>query len=111
MLSSTHENVAYRICQELDFDILLTGHQHMSVPGQMVSGTFVVQPSDRGQEFLRIEAVVSGTEKRLSSHTIPAGEPAIPSGCGSLLRWNMARRIGWIRWSVTCPTRCCRMLP
>ena len=67
VLSSTHENVAYRICQELDFDILLTGHQHMSVPGQMVSGTFVVQPSDRGQEFLRIEAVVSGTEKRLSS--------------------------------------------
>ena len=32
VLSSTHENVAYRICQELDFDILLTGHQHMSVP-------------------------------------------------------------------------------
>ena len=32
-LSTTDENVAYRICQELDFDILLTGHQHMSVPG------------------------------------------------------------------------------
>lgn len=78
VLSSTYENVAYRICQELDFDILLTGHQHMSVPGQMVSGTFVVQPSDRGQEFLRIEAVVSGTEKRLSSHTIPAGGACHP---------------------------------
>ena len=78
VLSATHENVAYRICQELDFDILLTGHQHMSVPGQMVSGTFVVQPSDRGQEFLRIEAVVSGTEKRLSSHTIPAGGACHP---------------------------------
>ena len=50
----------------------------MSVPGQMVSGTFVVQPSDRGQEFLRIEAVVSGTEKRLSSHTIPAGGACHP---------------------------------
>ena len=53
VLSTTHENVAYRICRELDFDILLTGHQHMSVPGQTVSGTFVVQPSDKGQEFLR----------------------------------------------------------
>ena len=50
-LSTTHENVAYRICQELDFNILLTGHQHMSVPGQMVRNTFVVQPSDKGQEF------------------------------------------------------------
>ena len=53
VLSATRENVAYRICQELDLDILLTGHQHMSVPGRMVSGTFVVQPSDKGQEFLR----------------------------------------------------------
>ena len=54
VLSATHENVAYRICQELDFDILLTGHQHMSVPGQTLFGTFVVQPSDRGQEFIRV---------------------------------------------------------
>lgn len=30
-LSQTTENVGYRICKELDFDILLTGHQHMSV--------------------------------------------------------------------------------
>ena len=59
VLSATHENVAYRICQELDFDILLTGHQHMSVPGQTLFGTFVVQPSDRGQEFIRVEAVIS----------------------------------------------------
>ena len=33
VLSKTTENVGYRICKELDFDILLTGHQHMSVPG------------------------------------------------------------------------------
>ena len=66
-LSATHENVAYRICQELDFDILLTGHQHMSVPGQMVRNTFVVQPSDKGQEFLRVEAVVSDSGTRWSA--------------------------------------------
>lgn len=71
-LSTTHENVAYRICQELSFDILLTGHQHMSVPGQMVNGTFVVQPSDRGQEFLHVEARVSGQEKNFTSETIHA---------------------------------------
>ena len=61
VLSATHENVAYRLCQELDFDILLTGHQHMTVHGQTVCGTFVVQPTDRGQEFLRIEAAVVET--------------------------------------------------
>ena len=64
VLSATHENVAYRICQELDFDILLTGHQHMSVPGQTLFGTFVVQPSDRGQEFIRDRSrYVSGRRK------------------------------------------------
>ena len=73
VLSSTHENVAYRLCQELDFDILLTGHQHMTVHGQTVCGTFVVQPTDRGQEFLRIDAAVSGKEKRFTSETVHAG--------------------------------------
>lgn len=74
-LSTTHENVAYRICQELDFNILLTGHQHMSVPGQMVRNTFVVQPSDKGQEFLRVEVSVSDSGAQFSSQTIHAGGP------------------------------------
>ena len=73
VLSSTHENVAYRLCQELDFDILLTGHQHMTVHGQTVCGTFVVQPTDRGQEFLRIDAAISSKEKRFTSETVHAG--------------------------------------
>ena len=73
VLSATHENVAYRICQELDFDILLTGHQHMSVHGQTLCGTFVAQPADRGLEFLRIEAVVDDTGRHFSAETIPAG--------------------------------------
>lgn len=77
-LSATSENAAYRICQELDFDILLTGHQHMSVPGQMVQGTFVVQPSDKGQEFLKVEAAVSDDGAQFSSRTIHAGGPCRP---------------------------------
>ena len=60
------------------FDILLTGHQHMSVPGQMVSGTFVVQPSDRGQEFCGSRPLSPVRKKRLSSHTIPAGGACHP---------------------------------
>ena len=77
-LSATSENAAYRICQELGFDILLTGHQHMSVPGQMVQGTFVVQPSDKGQEFLKVEAAVSDDGAQFSSRTIHAGGPCRP---------------------------------
>lgn len=73
VLSGTRENVAYRICQELDFDILLTGHQHMSVPGQTVQGTFAVQPTDKGQEFVEITAAGSPGQWRFSSRTVPAG--------------------------------------
>lgn len=52
--ASGHERsgIACRICRELDFDILLTGHQHMSVPGQMLHGTFIVQPAENGEEPL-----------------------------------------------------------
>ena len=73
VLSTTHENVAYRLCQELDFDILLTGHQHMTVPGQMLCGTFVVQPTDRGQEFVRIDAAIGEKERHFTSETLRAG--------------------------------------
>ena len=35
-------------------------------------GTFVVQPTDRGQEYLLIEAAVVEVEKRFTSETDPA---------------------------------------
>ena len=79
VLSTTHENVAYRLCQELDFDLLLTGHQHMTVHGQTLNRTFVVQPTDRGQEFLRIQAVVSDTGKALFQRDHPRRR-TVPQG-------------------------------
>lgn len=63
LLSETTENVAYRICEELDFDLLLTGHQHMSIEGQYVSGTYVVQPKENATEFHEI--LVEKTDSNL----------------------------------------------
>lgn len=54
-LSNTKENVGYKICRELDFDILLTGHQHMSVDGRSLFGTWTVQPLDSGKEYHYLE--------------------------------------------------------
>ncbi len=79
VLSESTENIGYRICEELDFDILLTGHQHMSVPGQTVFGTFVVQPSDSGREFLSVRAVVTDGRKAITSQTVPAGGECDPA--------------------------------
>lgn len=66
-LSKTTENVAYKICKELDFDILLTGHQHMHVDGRDLFGTFTVQPMENGKEYHIIEVELDGESKKITS--------------------------------------------
>ncbi len=75
VLSASTENVGYRLCQELDFDILLTGHQHLCIPGQELFGTYVVQAPDSGRAFLEITAAVGEAGVRCSSRAVPAGGP------------------------------------
>ena len=87
-LSATHENVAYRICQELDFDILLTGHQHMSC-----------SPRTRGRNFCAWRPPY-----RTAVRGFPAGRStraarAARSGSRSFPAWSAARRTGSIRSS------------
>lgn len=67
VLSKTTENVGYRICKELDFDILLTGHQHMSVPGRELFGTYTVQPCDNAKEYQYLEVTVTEDKKSIRS--------------------------------------------
>ena len=43
LLSESGENVGCRILRELDFDVLLTAHQHMMVPVRKISGTTTLQ--------------------------------------------------------------------
>ncbi len=54
VLSDSGENIACRIARELDFDILLTGHQHIAQPGINISGTWIVQPPANAETFIRI---------------------------------------------------------
>ena len=53
-LSDTKENLAYKICEELGFDILLTGHQHMAIEGQDLHGTYIVQTPQNGQKYIEL---------------------------------------------------------
>lgn len=63
-LTDSTENIAYKICEELSFDVLLTGHQHMSVDGRYIVSkstghrTYVVQPLDAAKEYHYIEIEV-----------------------------------------------------
>ncbi len=65
LLSNTTENIAYRICEELDFDVLLTGHQHMSIEGQYVHGTYVVGSKQNGLEYQMLELNFEGKEVKI----------------------------------------------
>lgn len=57
-LSKTTENVGSKIARELDFDLLLTGHQHMPIEGQALFGTYIVQPAVNASSFLLINGNV-----------------------------------------------------
>lgn len=53
-LSTTSENIAYKICKELNFDILLTGHQHMEIANMNIHGTHIAQTPHNGSKFLEL---------------------------------------------------------
>ncbi|HWS31096.1 MAG TPA: bifunctional UDP-sugar hydrolase/5'-nucleotidase [Clostridia bacterium] len=84
VLTNTKENIACRICEELDFDILLTGHQHMSVPGRPINGTFALQSAENGKEFHLIEISVDEKgHKSIASQRVAAGGACDPALYGA----------------------------
>ncbi|MEA4971293.1 MAG: bifunctional UDP-sugar hydrolase/5'-nucleotidase [Candidatus Pelethousia sp.] len=76
LLSQNGENIAYRLCEELGYDILLTGHQHLSFSGRQIHGTFALQPTGNGREFHKIEVVCKGGAKVINSTRVSADTPA-----------------------------------
>ncbi|MGV3465115.1 MAG: bifunctional metallophosphatase/5'-nucleotidase [Heyndrickxia sp.] len=45
----TGENQGYQLCMEVEgIDVLLTGHQHRQISGNMINGVIVVQPGNNG---------------------------------------------------------------
>lgn len=75
LLSDTDENIACRICEELDFDLLLTGHQHIAIQNKTYCGTHLVQPPANATHFLKVEAAGKG---RITSRLIPSDADPLP---------------------------------
>ena len=79
-LYTTDENQGCRICNELGFDILLAGHQHMPVENLCLNGTYTCQPPDKAAAYIRMDVTVGDTitaESRLcrpSEQPLPAAE-------------------------------------
>lgn len=58
IMSTSRENIAWELATQLDFDLILTGHQHMDIPFQKVGNSYLLQISDKARHFATIE--VSG---------------------------------------------------
>lgn len=54
VLSTTNENIACRLCEELPFDLLLTGHQHIAMANKTCHGVHVVQTPCNAAAYARI---------------------------------------------------------
>lgn len=73
-LMEGNENVGYRICQELDFDLLLTAHQHMETPGRDLFGTYTLQVPANAAKYARVELVKNDGRWQISSDLCVPGE-------------------------------------
>ena len=58
-LSTSSENIAYKICKELQFDVLLTGHQHVPLQNQDLFGTHIVQTPHNATKYAQVELTLS----------------------------------------------------
>jgi len=84
-LTSSHENEACRIARELDFDLLLTGHQHMRVEGVQFANSYCVQPTYRAPHCCAVSVTVHDDgSKTFESELLPAKDHPLP-GAVSLL--------------------------
>ena len=75
-LSNNDENIGCRLAEELSFDILLGGHQHLAVPGRLYAGTHVVQTPSKATQFAVIEVDEAG---RITSRLEDAGGEMDPA--------------------------------
>ena len=88
-LSDTAENQAWRMCQELDFDVLLTGHQHMALPAAHIQNTWTCQPPDKARSYIRMKVTVQD-DGRVSAESalLPAGNRTEPGMAAYLARMH-----------------------
>lgn len=84
-LTQSAENEACRICEELDFDLLLTGHQHIRLDGRAYKNSYLVQPTYRAPHAVSISVTVADDgSKSIRSEILPAQGEALPEAAALL---------------------------
>ena len=78
-LSTTGENQGWRICQELDFDVLLCAHQHMPAENLCIGGTYSCQPPDKARQYITMDVTVDEHGVSAASRLCDAGSTLLPA--------------------------------
>ncbi|MDF2887384.1 MAG: 5-Nucleotidase domain protein [Lacrimispora sp.] len=73
VLTTGNENIGYRILKELDYDILLTAHQHMTVNGRDCFGTHTLQLTANAVQYACVEIEYENGTSTVTSSILPAG--------------------------------------
>ena len=89
ILSDTGENIACQLCRRLPFDLLLTGHQHISIVGKNYHGTHIVQPTNNAVNAVRITMDAEGVfhSELVYPHRSPVLTDAQAAFHDQLERW------------------------
>lgn len=93
LLDPSGENLACRICRTLDFDLLLTAHQHVLQEGATISGTFAVQTGCFGKQYAEIVGTVPDEGRaaftaKLLPAPVPQQDPADSPTLAAMRRWE-----------------------
>nr|WP_297708091.1 bifunctional UDP-sugar hydrolase/5'-nucleotidase [uncultured Butyrivibrio sp.] len=75
LLSTTAENQACKISREMGYDILLTGHQHMAVPGVEIAGTYGVQPPSNAMKYCVLDVEKKADGVQVTSELVTPDAP------------------------------------
>jgi len=84
-LTDSTENEACRICVELDFDLLLTGHQHIPLAGRQYKNSYLVQPGYRAPHACAVTVTVhEDGSKTIAGELLPTQGNAMPEAAALL---------------------------
>lgn len=83
-LSDTDENQGYRICRELDFDVVLTGHQHIPIAPRRVLHSWVCQTPDKARQFAELELTITDTGITMAGSLEAPGSETAPAAAAVL---------------------------
>ena len=94
LLSESRENRACLLGEKLDYDLLLTGHQHMAVEGTEFGKTFSCQPPDKADRYFLIRGEQQSGSWSFHADLVSAGDswdkekiPGLPELEEKTQRW------------------------